>query len=118
MDIVRDVLDKSVVDRNGREMGRVDALVLEPRADQPPRLQSIVIGPVALGSRLHPILGRLVSACERRMGLDANRPVQIDVADVEKFDRKIHLRLAIGDTAVAAVEQRIRGWLSRLPGSR
>ena len=28
MDLVRDMLDKKVVDRNGREMGRVDSIVL------------------------------------------------------------------------------------------
>ena len=29
MDVVRDVLDKNVVDRNGREMGRVDGILLD-----------------------------------------------------------------------------------------
>ena len=31
MDLVRDLLDKLVVDRNGREMGRVDGIVLDHR---------------------------------------------------------------------------------------
>jgi sporulation protein YlmC with PRC-barrel domain len=62
VDVVRDLLDKAVVDRNGREMGRVDGIVLEQEAGQPPRLAAILIGPAALGSRLHPALGRLATA--------------------------------------------------------
>ena len=81
MDVVRDVLDKAVADRNGHEMGRVDGIVLEQDAG-PPRLAAILIGPAVLGSRLHPVLGRLVSALERRLGLDTGRPVRVDFADV------------------------------------
>ncbi len=118
MDVVRDLLDKAVVDRNGREMGRVDGILLEQKAGQPPRLAAILIGPVALGSRLHPALGRLASAVERWCDLDRERPTKIDCADVDDVGRRIRLRLVIGDTAVAAVEQRLRSWLLKLPGSR
>ena len=118
MDVVRDVLDKSVVDRNGREMGRVDGILLELEADRPPRLQAILIGPTALASRLHRGLGQLVSACERRLNIDRDRPVQIDFADVDDFDRKIRLRLTLGETGVGAIEQRLRRWLGKLPASQ
>jgi sporulation protein YlmC with PRC-barrel domain len=37
MDLVRDLLDKKVVDRNGREMGRVDGIVISIRAGAAPR---------------------------------------------------------------------------------
>jgi sporulation protein YlmC with PRC-barrel domain len=118
MDVVRDVLDKSVVDRNGREMGRVDAIVLALESGQAPRLEAILIGPAALGSRLHPGLGRLVSACERFFRVDQDRPARINFADVADFGRNIRLRLTIGETAVDAIEQRLRAWVSRLPGSQ
>ena len=118
MDVVRDLLDKAVVDRTGREMGRVDGIVLEQEAGQPPRLAAILIGPAALGSRLHPALGRLATAVERWFDLDRNRPTKIDCADVADVGRRIRVRLAIGDTAVAAVEQRLRSWLLKLPGSQ
>src|ERR1700750_969653 len=98
MDIVRDVLDKSVVDRNGREMGRVDAIVME-KDDGPPRITTLLIGPAALGSRLHPRLGQVISALERRLGLDRHRPVRVSVADIEHIDEKVRLRLTVGETA-------------------
>ena len=38
IDVVHDVLDKHIVDRNGREMGRVDGISVELRGGAPPRL--------------------------------------------------------------------------------
>lgn len=118
MDIVRDVLDMSVVDRNGREMGRVDGILLEQQPGQPARLAAIVIGPAALGDRLHPAVGRFVRRIERRFGVDRDRPARIDFDDIESIDMRVRVRLAIGDTAVGVVEQRLRSWLRRLPGSQ
>jgi hypothetical protein len=117
VDIVRDVLDELVVDRNGREMGRVDGIELA-QASGPPRVAALLIGPSVLGSRLHPAIGRLVTALERRLGLDRCRPVRIDVADVDRIEGKVHLRLTISETAAAAAEEWLRGWILELPGSR
>jgi sporulation protein YlmC with PRC-barrel domain len=118
MDVVRDVLDKSVADRNGREMGRVDGIVLVLRDGQPPRLGGILIGPAALGYRLHPAIGRFVSALEARLGLNGGRPVRVGFDDVDAVERKVKLRLTIGDTAAEAVEQLLRVWIMKIPGNR
>jgi hypothetical protein len=118
MDIVRDVLDKSVVDRNGHEMGRVDGILLDYQPNQPLRLAAIVIGPAALGDRLHLTLGRFVRWVEKRFGLDQSRPTLVDFAEVDNFEGKVRLRLTISDTAVSAIEQRLRRWVLRLPGAR
>lgn len=117
MDVVRDVLDTSVVDRNGREMGRVDGILLE-YGDGPPHITALLIGPSALGSRLHPALGQFVSRLERRLGIDRPQPTTIAVGDVDTIGGDIRLRLAIGDTAAAAFEHLLRGWIAKLPGSR
>ena len=117
MDIVRDVLDTSVVDRNGRDMGRVDGIVVEQN-DGPPRITTLLIGPSALGSRLHPALGRLVTRIETLLGIDRDRPSRIAVEDVEEVGPKIRVRLAIGETTVAALEQLIRRWIVKMPGSQ
>jgi hypothetical protein len=118
MDVVRDVLDQSVVDRNGREMGRVDGILVDCQPNQPIRVAAILIGPAALGDRVHPALGRVVRRIEKRFGLDQNRPAQIDFADVDDIETKIRVRLTINDTAVDAVEKRLRAWVARLPGAR
>lgn len=118
MDLVRDLLDKAIVDRNGREMGRVDGVVLDARTGAPPRLAAIVIGPTALGHRLHPRIGRVVSAVERRLGWSRARPVRIEADALEVAERRVKARLAIGDTEVDAVEQWLRRWVAYIPGSR
>lgn len=118
MDVVRDLLDKAVVDRHGHEMGRVDGILLAQDAGQPPRLSAILIGPAALGSRLHPALGRLATAAERWLGVVRDQPAAIDCAEIDDVGRKVTLRLTISETAVAAVEQRLRAWVLKVPGSR
>lgn len=118
MQVVRDVLDKAVVDRNGRAMGRVDGIVLALREGQPPRLDAILIGPAALGDRLQPRLGRWVRAIEAHFGIRAGRPVRVDFADVVTVERKVKVSLAIGETDAEVVEQRLRRWLAKLPGGR
>jgi sporulation protein YlmC with PRC-barrel domain len=112
------MLDKPVVDKDGREMGRVDGVVLEQDPGKPPRLATILIGPSVLGERLHPRLGRWIRTLERRWGVDANRPTRIDMSDVTEITWKVSLRLSIEQTEVDAWEKKIRRWLVKLPGGR
>jgi sporulation protein YlmC with PRC-barrel domain len=62
MDIVREVLDKQVLDRQQRKMGRVDGIILEIRDGTPPRLLALEVGGTTLARRLHPRLGRWLTA--------------------------------------------------------
>ena len=117
MDVVRDVLDKNVVDRNGREMGRVDGIVLEQAPGEPPRLGAILIGPTVVASRVHSSLERIVRSVERWLGVEAMRPISVAWSEIDDIDRRVRLRLAIGDTTAAEVEKRLRRWLLRLPGT-
>jgi len=117
VDVVRDVLDKLVVDRNRREMGRVDGIETELRDSEPPLLSAILIGPAALGSRLHPTLGRWIEALEHAFNVAEGRPVRIEFGDIE-IDSEIKTELTISQTAADAVEQRVRAWLKVIPGNR
>ena len=58
MDLVRDVLDAQLVDKNGRNIGRVDGILLELRRDKPPRFVAMEVGAVTLVRRIHPRLAR------------------------------------------------------------
>jgi hypothetical protein len=117
MDLVRDLLDKKLVDRNGREMGRVDSIVLEIRDDAPPRVAALETGPAVLASRLHPILGRCVAALELLFGVQEGRPVRISFGDVLDIHDGVKVDLAFGETAAGTVEQRLRRWISSIPGA-
>ena len=117
MDLVRDLLDKLVIDRNGREMGRVDGLVIEHRDGLPPRLSALEIGPSVLGYRLHPIVGRWLAGLEQACGVAGGRPVRIPFSDVMEIATDVKVDLAIGDTGAGNVEQRLRAWIGKLPGA-
>jgi sporulation protein YlmC with PRC-barrel domain len=118
VEAVHDVLDKLVKDRNGRELGRVDGIVVDHRDGVPPRLLTMAIGPRILGYRLHPVAGRWVEALEHGMGVDDGRPVRIAFADVTDFGTDIKVDLTIGETAAGAIEKLFRAWVARIPGAR
>jgi sporulation protein YlmC with PRC-barrel domain len=116
MDLVRDVLDKRVVDRHGREMGRVDGIVLEVRDGAPPRVAALEIGPAVLARRLHPFFGRCVEALEYVFGVHEGRPLRVPFGDVLDVHDSVKVDRAFGETAAATVEQRLRRWISAIPG--
>ncbi len=117
MDLVRDVLDKRIVDRNGRDMGRVDAIVLELRRNAPPRVATIEVGPAVLASRIRPVLGRWIAALEHGFGIDEGRPLRISFDSLLQNTDLIKVDVAFGETAAATVEQRLRRWIGGIPGS-
>ncbi len=117
MDLARDVLDKRVVDRNGRDMGRVDRVVLRVCPDQPPAVTGIEIGPSALARRLGRWTGCLAEALECAFGINEGRPVQLPVSQIRDVDTHVHVGVAIGETAAAAIEQRLRRWIGSVPRS-
>ena len=117
MDLVGDILDKLVVDRNGREMGRVDGIELEHRDGMPPRLAALQIGASVLACRLHPGLGRFVAGLEQAFGVADRRPVRIPFSSVVEIGIEVKVDLAIGETGAGNVEERLRAWIGKLPGA-
>jgi hypothetical protein len=117
MDLVRDVLDKALADRNGREMGRVDRVVLDVRDGAPPRVAAIEVGPTVLADRLGPLVGRWAAGIEHAFAVDEGRPVRISFREVLDITDSVKVDLAFSDTAVATVEQRLRKRITPIPGS-
>jgi sporulation protein YlmC with PRC-barrel domain len=116
VDLVRDISDKQVLDRDGREIGRVDRVILALEPDGL-RVVAIEIGPAVLASRLSSIAGRWVAGLERALGFDHGRPLRIPVADVISAAPHIRVTWSFGDTPAAIVEAAVRSWLPRLPGA-
>ncbi|HKH47982.1 MAG TPA: hypothetical protein VKM72_25265 [Thermoanaerobaculia bacterium] len=69
LDLVRDVLDKQVVECEEMKIGRVDGLVLELRGDQPPRVDSLEMGFVVLARRVHPRVESWIERLRRRFSV-------------------------------------------------
>jgi sporulation protein YlmC with PRC-barrel domain len=116
MDLVRDLLDKRVVDRNGRDLGRVDRIVLRLEHGRP-RVDAIEIGPSVLGDRISSFLGRLIAGLEHAFAVDAGRPYRIPIGAVLDVEDHIKIDAAFGETPAATIEQRLRRWVGAIPGS-
>jgi hypothetical protein len=78
MELIRDCLDKQLVDKHGKPMGRVDGLVIGWSDKLQPRVTHIEIGAVTQWRRVHPSLGRLVDRLRRRMGVVRRDPCRIE----------------------------------------
>jgi len=115
--LARDLEDKRVVDRNGRELGRVDRVVLVAPPNGMARVTAIEIGPSALGTRLHPLVGRIVRAIEHIFSIEDGRPVRVPVAQISTVGDSIKIDVAASETAALAVEQRLRRIVRRFPGA-
>ncbi len=76
MDLVRDCLDKKVVDIDKRPMGRVDGIILEIGDDVPPRVVWVELGVSTIAGRFSVRLGRLVKTWSQHLP-DKGEPYRI-----------------------------------------
>jgi sporulation protein YlmC with PRC-barrel domain len=116
MDLVRDLSDKLVLDRDGREIGRVDRVLLD-LSPGGPRVVAIEVGPAVLASRLSSTLGRWVAGLELALGLDQGRPLRIPIEEVITIAPHVRVNRSFAETPAASVESALRRWLPRLPGA-
>jgi len=118
MNLVRDYLDKQLVDANGRKMGRVDGIVLTLAEGRQPRVAHIETGAVTQATRLHPRLGRMVAALAHRLGGVLNDSYRIPWAKVALSDNDIAVNVRAEETPALALERWVRAHLiGRIPGA-
>jgi sporulation protein YlmC with PRC-barrel domain len=118
MDLVRDLLDKQVLDREGRKMGKVDGIVLELRKDMPPRVAFVEIGPVTLARRFGPALGRLMKAMDAGLGVGDGSSLRIPLSKVGEVGIDVRVDLEADKTRVWAWEEWLRRHVvGRIPGA-
>lgn len=118
MYLVRDVLDKRLLDRDGAPMGRVDGLVMQVGEKSQPHITHIEIGGTTLGARLHPVFERMARELARMWGPKRTEPVRIPWSRVETIGRDIKLEVMAKETGAIAWEIWIaRHVIGRIPGS-
>ena len=108
MDLIRDVLDNQLVDRNHHKMGRVDGLIVELREGQPPRLAYIEVGSSVLARRIHPRLAHWVAAFQRKWGAKQGEPFRIPWSKVLDVGIDVDVNLEAEATPPLAYEQWLR----------
>jgi hypothetical protein len=91
------LLDRQIVDVDGRMAGKVDDLELEPSAEGDGfHVVAILSGPGALGPRMGGRLGRFVAAVHRRLA-DEPRPATVSFGVVTEVDNHVTVGLSRDD---------------------
>ena len=118
MNLVRDVLDQQLLDREGRHSGKVDGIAIEIRGDAPPRVAYLDMGTDVLARRISPRLERWVQGWRKRLGRKPLEPFQVPWSKVTKVDLSVEADFDAEDVGLDHVER----WLAekvigRIPGA-
>ena len=113
------LLDRQLVDRDGRLAGKVDDLELEfPSGDGPPLVTAILAGPGALGRRIGGRLGALVEAAANRLRDGEPRPARVSFGVVKRIGSAIELSVPRDELETNRLEAWARDHLiGHLPGA-
>lgn len=114
------LLDRQLVDPDGRLVGNVDDLELTTRPDGRLAVTAVLTGPGALGPRLGGRLGHWTTAVWRRLHDDETpRPGRVLISDVVRVDSAVHLARRRRDLATGGFERWVGDHvIARLPGAR
>src|ERR1043165_3044401 len=119
MNLIRDVLDKLLVDPKDQPLGRADGLIVVVSENEQPRVTTIEVGSTVLAARLHPRLGRWARVVAGRFGLRRGRPTRIAWSKVVSTGVEVKVDLAADRTNALAWEHWLRDHFTRfIPGSR
>ena len=120
-DAALQLLDRQLVDPDGRLVAKVDDLEVAEREDGRLVVTAILTGPGALGRRLRGRLGHWVVAIWRRLHDDAEpEPGRIPMSDVTSIDKgAVNIARRRADLDVDRLETWTRDHVvGRLPGAR
>ena len=116
--IVRDLLDKQLVDREGEPLGRVDGIVMSYSADAPPRVTHLELGAQTLARRLPGPFRRIVAWLGHRMSPRAGEPYRIEANRIMHLGRVIEIDIDGTRSAARETERWVRDHIiTRIPGS-
>lgn len=116
--LVRDVLDQQVVDREKRNAGKVDGIVVEVGDDGTARVLYLELGTAVLARRLSHRLAELYEAIRHRLVRDPAPPFRISWKKVRAIDVAVHVDIDAGASDAFRLERRLRdGFIGRIPGA-
>ncbi|WP_341528071.1 hypothetical protein WKK05_01580 [Nostoc sp. UHCC 0302] len=117
MNVIRDVLDNQLVDRNQCKMGKVDGIVMELRDGEPPRLAYIEVGVTTLARRLNPRLASWVAAITSKWGAKQSQPFRIPWSKVRDIGIDVEVDVEAQATPALAYEKWLRDRIiTKIPG--
>jgi len=119
MDLLRDVLDKQLIDRNGVKMGKVDGIVAELRQDGPPRVVAIEVGAIVMARRFGQRPQHWITWLASKLGGEGHsRPHRVAWSAIRDIRIDVELNVAVSDTAIFAWQDWLRDRVvSKIPGA-
>ncbi len=116
------LLDRQLVDKDGRLSGKVDDLELTfpgGGIEGPPLVTAILSGPGALQGRFGPRLGGLIEAVHQRLHpKEEPGPARVSFGAVKRLAEHVDLTVAKGELDVSAFEDWVREHIvARIPGA-
>lgn len=91
LDAVLHLLDRQIVDADGRMVAKVDDLELTRCDDGRYQVTALLVGPAALGPRLGGVVGRLVTAVHARLS-HRDQPGRIPIDEVTDVGSSVTVR--------------------------
>src|SRR5689334_17318137 len=87
-----DLLDRQILDRDGRPVGKVDDVELTYDADGTPYISALLIGQQALGQRIGGVLGRWIAGTARKLADPPDKkPIRIGFEQVASINSAVNL---------------------------
>jgi sporulation protein YlmC with PRC-barrel domain len=119
IDLALELLDRQLLDSEGKDCGKVDDLEFEVGKSGLPVLTNILVGPGALGPAFSRWPGRVITAVWRRLHPNRNpEPLRIPWSDVERVDYEVHLTVQREEAGLTRSEDWARDILiGRIPGA-
>lgn len=117
--LAKQLLDRQIVDVDGRLVGRVDDIAFAVDAEGFPYVDCLLTGQGALGQRIGGRIGRLLVAVADLFTDDPPvPPLRVPLAQVAQVDSAVRLRCRSADLQPSPVESWLRRHLvDRIPGS-
>ena len=112
-----DLLDRQVVDCDGRPVGKVDDLELSETGTGTIEVTALLLGPQALGRRVGGVIGRTMDGIGARLS-GHEEPVRVGLEHVREIGVKIELRLPVAELPVGRLEAWLREhFIDAIPGA-
>jgi len=118
IDLVRDLLDKQIVDAEETRMGRVDGVVLAVEGDEQPRIDHLELGFTVLARRIHPRIEQWLHALRERWSVRRSARQIVPWSKVTALNPH-HLQVDFKalDTPAFDWERAARELIKKIPGS-
>ena len=118
MDLIRDCLDKQVVDRHGHNMGRVDGIVIQLETGKQPRVAFVELGVETLARRISSRFERLLKKLIRSRAAEEEARYRIPWSKVVPAGIELVANVEAEKTPALRLELWLRrNIVSRIPGA-